>query len=432
MKINIFVSVIKSISAWLHGEGGKHFRTYTYPRLKNITRKYIDLGIYEKVESFYKVVDDTFYNGVIPEHAQNPLEVANLEQLVDKVESETETDAATDSGALPKFKDIRDKLLIWKGLEQGNTYKCGTYTMNNMLRTAMLMAGLKPPLEVTAIDPLYVETKYGPGKEGTVMDFAFAWLRDNGFPIPSWTPLMTDHNKELDALENSKTVRNAKLFPSIKATGKTKTVYTYDQAKALDETLPSNWLMQVSIDFNASLVYFGEIVPYLKKLSDGKYSLIRTGGHSIHGVRGSFSTWEDGESGFAIIESAYRSREEGWRFIKSNFFLYGMLSVRFVEFNLSGVTPVPVQPNPEPIEDDLTILAMNNIAFGDKGRNVIALQNYLIKSGHSIPAGATGNFLEQTKTALKAWQDKHFGPKFKGDYWGEISRAKLVELERLG
>src|SRR5690606_31721132 len=201
--IGIIVSTAKAISAWLHGEGGKHFRTYTWPRIKRFTRKYIDIGIYEKIEGAYKIIDDTFYAGVIPEEAQNPIVVARLEKLAEDIEKNGLTDGDIEGAtSLPKFKDIRDKLYIWKGLEQGNTYKCGTYTMNNMLRTAMLQMGLRPPLEVTAIDPLYIETKAGPGKEGTVMDHAFEWLK-KGFPIPSWTPLMQNHNTELAALEKS-------------------------------------------------------------------------------------------------------------------------------------------------------------------------------------------------------------------------------------
>jgi len=436
MKINMLLSAIKAFSAWLHGEGGRHFRTYTYPRIKAFTRKFFTLGIYEKVEGFYRVVDDTFYQGELPTEPQDPAEVARIERLAEQVES-GQVDLATDTAsAVPQFKNIRNKLILWKGLEQGNTYKCGTYTMNNMLRTAMLMLGMRPPLEVTAIDPLYIETKAGKGKEGTVMADAFAWLQRNGYPMPSWTPLMVDHNKELDALESSKTIRNARLFPGIKATGRVKTAHAYETARQLDLELPKNWLMQVSVNFSPSLKYFGQLVPFVEKVN-GRYQLTRTGGHSVHGVRGSFSTWEDGEPGFAIIESAYRSREDGWRFLKAKLFSYNVLTVRFVELDIpalasqTGDTALPA-PTPAPtpaMTSDDSILVNQDISYGQAGEPVKALQRFLASAGYPTASGVTGNFLSQTRDALRAWQNANLKPgNYTGEYWAALSREKYRTL----
>lgn len=431
MKINIFVSIIKAISAWLHGEGGKHFRTYTYPRIKQITRRVVNLGIYERFEYLYKIVDDTYYKGSIAVEPQDPLEVARLEALALANEDAVSVNADT-GAALPRLQDIRSKLLIWKGLEQGNTYRCGTFTMNNMLRSQMLKRGLNPELEVTAIDPLYIATKHGKGQTGTVMAAAIAYLAKKGFPIPSWSPRMTNHNKELTALEGSKTINNAALFAGIFTTGKTKIAYTFDEAVRLDKKLPENWEMQVSIDFTASLKYFGNKVPFLQKIN-GAYSFTRTGGHSIHGVRHSFSTYEDGEPGFVIIDSAYRSSEDGDRFLKSIFMNYGMVRITFVEFNVDGpiITPTPVPtptPTPNPGTTDNEILMNSNISIGDDNNAVLALQKYLLSQGYAIPSGPTTYFGSETRVALKAWQDKHFGPIYTGEHWGEISREKFKQL----
>lgn len=435
MKINIFLSIVKAISAWLHGEGSAHFRAYTWPRIKRFTRQFINLGIYEQIEKYYKIVDDTFYKGSIELDPQDPAELVRLEQLAEQIEGTAAAGATSTDLKLSTFASIKDKLLIWKSIEQGNTYRCGTFTMNNMLRSFMLKLGLRPPLEVCGIDPLYLATKHGAGKTGTVMDNAFNYLKNTGYPAASWSPIMTNHNNELAALESSKTIDNALKF-NITRTGNVKRTYSYEEAVELDRSLPWNWEMQVSISFSASLQYFGNLVPFLKKIN-GKYNLTRTGGHSVHGVRGSFSTWEDGEPGFVIIDSAYRSKEDGWRFLTASLFKYGILYVRFVEFAAEGeqvVTPTPTPtPTPSPITSDDEILAQNDIAFGDNSENVAALQRYLISEGIAIPDGPTTYFGAQTRVALKNWLDKHIpGNTYTGELWGPISRAKFIEVKQLG
>ncbi len=312
--------------------------------------------------------------------------------------------------------------------------------MNNMLRSAMLTLGLKPPLEVCAIDPLYVATKNGKGKEGTVMDTAFAYLAKNGYPIPSWNPLMSDHDKELAALESSKTISNAKLFGTIVTTGQVKKAATFDEAVRLDSELPSNWLIQVSISFSPSLKYFGQLVPFFQKVGD-RFNLTRTGGHSVHGVRGSFSTWEDGEAGFVIIDSAYRSREDGWRFLKEQLFKSGALQIRFVEFNFMGQKPLFVAPavsQPQEViqpsfapGNDFNLLSGSIIEFGMQGTHVEALQRFLIKSGYAIPDGVTGYFGRQTQVALRNWQAKELpAGNYAGNYWGSISQKRFLEINK--
>lgn len=437
------ISAVVGVSRWLHGEGGKHFRTYTYPRIKRRTRQFVNLGLYELFERGYKVIDDTFYQGVIDQVDPIHKELLKRGENLALADEMADTAADTSSTSLPRFEDINDDLLIWKGLEQARTYRCGTFTMNNMLRTAMIRRGLRPPLEVTAIDPLYVFTKHGKGKTGTVMNTAFRWLAQNGFPIPAWNPSMTDHDKELVALESNRNIDNAMLFPTIRATGNVEYVWKYEDAVRLDQTLPMSYEMQVSIAFNRSLKYFGQKVPFVQQIN-GKYDFNRTGGHSVHGVRGSFSTWEDGEAGFAIIDSAYRSSEDGWRFLKKKLVDYGLIQIRFVELQVDGgsVVPNPVTPTPTPSPTPdptptpgfkYARLAGVDTQFGERNNNVTLLQQYLIEQGFEIPAGATGYFGEQTRTALKAWQDRHFpGNTYSGGYWGSISREKFITLHNLG
>ena len=65
-----------------------------------------------------------------------------------------------------------------------------------------------------------------------------------------------------------------------------------------------------------------------------------------------------------------------------------------------------------------------NLMMGSSGADVSALQQTLIASGYSIPAGATGYFGAQTKAAVMAWQAAA-GISPAAGYFGPISRAKL-------
>lgn len=65
-----------------------------------------------------------------------------------------------------------------------------------------------------------------------------------------------------------------------------------------------------------------------------------------------------------------------------------------------------------------------DLTLGSSGADVTALQNWLIKGGYSIPAGATGYFGAQTQAALAAYQ-KANGITPAAGYFGPITRAKV-------
>lgn len=64
-----------------------------------------------------------------------------------------------------------------------------------------------------------------------------------------------------------------------------------------------------------------------------------------------------------------------------------------------------------------------NLTVGSVGAAVSCLQQNLIASGYSIPAGATGYFGMQTKAAVAAWQAA-FGISPAAGYFGPISRSR--------
>lgn len=63
-----------------------------------------------------------------------------------------------------------------------------------------------------------------------------------------------------------------------------------------------------------------------------------------------------------------------------------------------------------------------DLMLGASGADVVALQNYVMRQGFAIPAGATGYFGVQTKAAVAAWQ-AHHGILPSIGYFGAKSRA---------
>jgi peptidoglycan hydrolase-like protein with peptidoglycan-binding domain len=68
-----------------------------------------------------------------------------------------------------------------------------------------------------------------------------------------------------------------------------------------------------------------------------------------------------------------------------------------------------------------------DLTLGRSGVEVTNLQKFLITQGHTIPAGATGYFGEQTRTALAQFQSKH-GISPAAGYFGPMTRGKVNAL----
>jgi hypothetical protein len=92
--------------------------------------------------------------------------------------------------------------------------------------------------------------------------------------------------------------------------------------------------------------------------------------------------------------------------------------VTFVEFPIIGeVSQIEIPTN----EADFKVLSTTQIVQGDTSDAVKVLQKYL-------GIEQTGIFRTETRVALKAWQDKHFGPQYEGTTWGKLSQQKYIEL----
>jgi len=92
-------------------------------------------------------------------------------------------------------------------------------------------------------------------------------------------------------------------------------------------------------------------------------------------------------------------------------------TVANVQASLTGGTPVSTGGSSSSCS-----VGTANLTMGSSGAAVTCLQQTLIAGGYSIPAGATGYFGAQTRSAVSAWQTaKGISPT--AGYFGSISRA---------
>ncbi|MBI2025633.1 peptidoglycan-binding protein [Candidatus Kaiserbacteria bacterium] len=96
-------------------------------------------------------------------------------------------------------------------------------------------------------------------------------------------------------------------------------------------------------------------------------------------------------------------------------------TVANVQASLTGGTPVSTGGT----TTGACSVGTANLTIGSSGAAVTCLQQTLIAGGYSIPAGATGYFGAQTRSAVAAWQAaKGITPAV--GYFGSISRAAFV------
>jgi peptidoglycan hydrolase-like protein with peptidoglycan-binding domain len=80
--------------------------------------------------------------------------------------------------------------------------------------------------------------------------------------------------------------------------------------------------------------------------------------------------------------------------------------------------------SPVVILADRTDLTVRDLTTGMQGEDVKALQTILMAAGYEIPAGPTGFFASQTKTALAKYQaEKGVAPA--SGYFGSITRVQM-------
>src|SRR5690606_3549375 len=94
---------------------------------------------------------------------------------------------------------------------------------------------------------------------------------------------------------------------------------------------------------------------------------------------------------------------------------------------MGGTVPTDIPTNLSITEN----LPVRDLTIGMSGEDVRALQNLLISQGYSIPAGSTGFFANQTRSALSMYQSaNNISPAI--GYFGPITRTFMKATGLLG
>ena len=340
------------------------------------------------------------------------------------VEEESEAVQGNDlfiANDLPHLNDVKD-IDDWR-YERWQEYGTCVYeTMNITTIQALRLLGLWniDDKVVLDINHGYFDKVYEPGKDtGEVPDWAFDKYKEDGLPIET----TYQHEKEdtvrfIDALDAKdedayKFTITAPYTKVAEGNGADSFFIAYQELIEAGETP----LFEISISNLNNVHWYGIETPYIKSnIRDA-----RSGGHRMSGNAFMKIFEYKGEPAVAIHNSEARSGVD---------MHLARLSILRLNMNSWDIYLVDVaeQVTTPPAS---SILASERIVFGNGGDSVVELQNYLISQNISIPAGATGFFGNQTKVALKEWQDEQFGNVYDGTVWGSISQRRFVDLQML-
>jgi hypothetical protein len=387
MNIKKAIQIALGIHKFLHSQTGKKYIAIWWPRFKRVAKKYVGLAPLTLIEKIYKRLDDTKYDGIAIDRG-----IAKEFEYSDAVSSVKKE--------LPLYEDIWDQWLskmVFKSTEQGQVGTCAIWTFNNMVRLAKRTFGLQDNAEEIGITLAYRDLKHRTGDSGTVVTTAIGKMGKQGIPTKSWETIF--HRKNLEAVEQNTEIENGWEFVMDLFSGEYKQAKNFADAVDLDGQLGPEWQMQVSVDFSEAMKWFGQEKPFM----DYGKSFVRTGGHSIAGVRNSFSIDTDGDEVFVIIDSAYYAHEDGLRRIEKLLVDAGIVRIRFVKMNIVA-DPAVV---PEPTTPEVRTFNLKPAYYGESGKKIGELQDYLASQGDASMKNQPDVFGPKTARAVLKWQLKH-------------------------
>lgn len=404
---------------WLLSEKGRHFVTHYYPLVKNYTRRFVNLGIYERIERARGVVKE-ITGDLNPESEMESYRAASAENIIVAGASTTQ---------LPERSTYftNNQHLFPKANSQGTTNECVLYSYENQIKLAMLQVGLTAPQHIINKGLLYRQASYLGADNGTAHGDLVRVTSTQGVPIYNGTedtgPGYFARLKQDANILNNFTFSLASEAHDPKVSEKW--ALTFDQLIEMDKTLDSSYDIGVTVLLSPELKFFGQRVPYLTGIPTKP-----TGAHKLAGIRGSMcADASTGKRGFYVLESAYYDYEKDttWRFITED--LIGYTSV-LVKFEKKMRKPFE-QTEPAIVATDFSkysALASATLTKGQKNDTVAILQQMLIDEGVLVFSGTLGYFGDLTASALSKWLLMRTGKSYSGVLWGPIARGVIKSL----
>jgi len=323
---------------------------------------------------------------------------------------------------LPSWSDVKDKGIYVRERDQEHG-TCVFESYDIMTIEALILQGLDPV--TNGEDPFldvnhsYFSKVYQPRIDsGTVPSQAYKRYKEEGLPIRTTYQDQDNENMSFASVlakedEDAYDYRITAPFNKIASGYGADSFFRAYEAELKKGNSP---LFRISKRNHRNVSWFKETTPFIKSpVKD-----LTGGGHSMAGGS-QFGIFEyRGEPTVYIYESTgvpyHLARLSVLQMVMTSWELYEVDDVEFVTKTI--VTPSENDP-----------LATATIRFGQRGTNVTELQKFLIKEGVTIPAGATGFFGGQTRSALNTWQDRQFGNLYDGSVWGSVSRLQYAILQ---
>lgn len=349
--------------------------------------------------------------------------------------SKTEILSAPMGYSMPLYENIADRLKKWftESPYQGSTGQCVAFTLDNIVRASVKLAGLGD----IAVSPLDVYLDRTTRKKkgdytGMNVELMFKSVARKGVAVAELLPRMDDQSKMVEVDDRNMYPDNLLDPLRVKiVTGADQIGQDWRNLINTINSLPTGYPVQVSMGVGDG--YFGYDIP--KEKSNVMY-----GGHSVCAIGGS-GCIVDGKEGFFINDSA---------FFKGRVTRFG-LTIRFItkEFwtknGWGAMLPRFVEPLEKKILENKPYVPVEYITLpanqGEEGDHVRAIQNALIRLGHNITSGATGFYGTETAKAVLSFQVSNAQKFFKlnntytsealrsfgGKYFGTLS-VKVINM----
>ena len=407
--------ILYGLSSWWHSDTTKAWLYPTFNKVYSSVHFDATRSVLDYLSEIYLDIDDKYYK-------------SGLVEVIDQEEMNAELQATNARGSVSYDIPTWDKSfkkyshLLPTTEEQGRTFQCTAYTVENMVESLKIRLGIKPLKKNVDRTALYEATSYKGENKGAVFTEVIRYITENGYPLPEGTDDYTGKDNFTRLKADKKRLSKVRQMSAKIFTGKIKSCWTWDCVKNEYYNGDKNRVIQVAV------------YPRGKSARDDYFKLkevyARSGkmlfGHSLNGhyiTKNRAGTSE----GIVVSESAYYptlivestdGRNITPRYIDRSMFDKGYAKVNFVEL-------LPkFKDNTNPEVNKYNRLKEVRLYHKQSSKDVLLLEQYLRDKGYLFRL-VDGFYGTATVGALRQYLYDETGVWYSGEVWGKISQSTI-------